>query len=114
MWCDQCKTEKPGWVSVKDRLPKFDRTVLVCFPSVFNGKPLYAFGARIYDTEGWLWGIRSGYCGWIEPGEEANQNGIEADDHYPVTHWMPLARSPFKTPKKPTPPALTAGKRGER
>lgn len=82
-----------GWISVKDRLPKFDFPVLVCWPSAFDGKPLYAFGARLYDPDGWLWGVKSGYCGWIEPG---NASDIEADDNYPVTHWMPLAKAPFR------------------
>jgi hypothetical protein len=82
------------WISVKKRLPKFEKTVMVCWPSGYDGSPLYAFGARIDDSEGWLWGIKSGYCGWVEPGMDASFNDIEADNDCPVQFWRPLPRKP--------------------
>jgi hypothetical protein len=87
------------WISVKDRLPKFDQVVMVCYPSGYNGEPLYAFGARVDDSDGWLWGVQSGYSGGIYAKEEAGDNSIEADDDYPVQFWCPL----------PEPPALSNG-----
>lgn len=99
-WCDQCHTEKPGWIPVKRKLPAIDRIVMVAYPSGFDGSPIYAWGARIDDGDGWCWGVRTGYCSGIHPTETANWNGIEVDDDYKVTHWAPLLRAPFRKPRK--------------
>lgn len=86
------------WISVKDRLPDFDQVVMVCWPSGFDGRALYSWGARIDDGDGWLWGIKTGWCGWIAPGDDADDNGIEVDDDYPVQFWKPLDAPPTLTP----------------
>lgn len=82
------------WISVKDKLPDLDQVVMVCWPSGYDGKPLYAWGARLDDAEGWLWGVAPGGCAWISPGEDAAESGIEADDDYPVQFWKPLEAPP--------------------
>ena len=85
------------WISVKDKLPPFEKVVMVCYPSGFDGKPVYAFGARLDDSEGWLWGTQSGYCSGVCPGEDAGRNSIEADDDYPVQFWRALDEPPALT-----------------
>lgn len=97
-WCDYCKSEKPGWISVKTRLPRIDQTVMVCYPSAYDGKPIYAFGGRVDGGEGWCWGIKQGYGG-VTPGGDAYENDVEVDDDYPVSHWKPLEKPPFRKPK---------------
>lgn len=82
------------WISVKKRLPPLDRVVLVCY-RVYNGEPAYAFGGRVDDGEGWLWGIHHGYGG-IRLGRDAAWNDVDADDDYQVTHWQTLPRAPFR------------------
>lgn len=86
-----------GWISVKYKLPKLNRPVMVCRRSGYDGSPLYSFGARIYDSYGWLWGVTS-KGGYITPGEDAAFNDIEAGDDYEITHWRPLPPPPFKKP----------------
>ncbi len=88
------------WISVKDRLPKLDETVLVCRRSGYDGAPVYMFGARIYEDEGWLWGC-GGKFG-VTPGDDTSRNDIEADDDYKITHWMALPRAPYRR-RKPVP-----------
>ena len=57
------------WISVKDRLPKIDEEVLVCFTDGFNQ---IKFGvAWTISIDGW-----SGYFGGN------------------ITHWMPLPEPP--------------------
>lgn len=86
------------WVSVKNRLPKIDRVVIVCWSSGYDGRPVYSWGARVQDDERWLWGI---YGSNIDPRDDAARSGIEVDDDYPVTHWMPSPRPPLRPRGKP-------------
>lgn len=88
------------WISIRKRLPPIDRVVLVCFRSGYDGSPVYAFGARRDDVDGWLWGIQTGYSSGIRLGKDAGWNGIEADDDYKVTHWQRLPSAPFRSPAK--------------
>ena len=81
------------WVAVGERLPEIEQTVLVCFPSGYDGKPVYAWGARVDDSDGWLWGISSSFSG-IRPDYSTGNNDISADDDYQVSHWMPLPSPP--------------------
>lgn len=80
-----------NWISVKDRLPDLDQIVIVKYPSVYDRSPLYAWGARVDDGDGWLWGIKSG-GGPIHPDKDPSWNDIEAGDDYQVTDWQPLPR----------------------
>ncbi len=89
------------WISVTKRRPKLDRVVLVCFRSGYDGGPMYAFGARVDDGDGWLWGIQHSSGGGVRLDRDAGWNGVEADDDYQVTHWQPLPSAPFKIKKKP-------------
>lgn len=82
------------WVSVKNRLPRMNRVVLVCYASGFDGKPIFNWGARIDGGDGWLWGVKVGVSGDICPDESVDWNLIDADDDYAVTHWQPLPRAP--------------------
>ncbi len=83
------------WIPVKKKLPPLDRVVFVCYRSGYDGAPVYAFGARLDDSDGWLWGIHHGYGG-VRLGHDANWNDIEADDDYEVTHWQTLPPAPFR------------------
>jgi hypothetical protein len=78
-----------NWQSVVEALPPLDEIVHVCFRSGNDGHPVLAFGARMDDGDGWLWGVGPGYNG-IRPDKDALWNGIEADDEYDVTHWAAL------------------------
>lgn len=82
-----------GWISVKDRLPELDQLVTLCFAN-YAGRPQYAWGARVFDGDGWLWGIASGLGGHIDPGRDVSWNSVEADDDYPVQFWRPLDEVP--------------------
>jgi len=81
------------WISVKTKLPELDQIVLVCFPN-YEGRPQYAWGARIDDSDGWLWGIASGLGGHIDPCRDARWNDVAADDDYPVQFWKPMDTAP--------------------
>lgn len=84
------------WISVKKRLPALDRVVMVCYRCGYDGSPVYAWGARLDEGEGWLWGIQScGYSGGIRLGKDAGWNSVEADEDYQVTHWRTLPRPPY-------------------
>lgn len=89
------------WISVKKRLPKIDRTVIVCWPSGYDGTPTYAWGARLDTGDGWLWGI-GGHYG-VRPNLDTSYNNIEADDDYQITHWMPAPKGPFRKPRAEPP-----------
>ena len=79
------------WISVKDKMPELEQVVMVCWPSGFDGRPLYSFGARLDDSEGWVWGVSS--MNHIDPSRDASWN-IEADDDYPIQFWKPLDMPP--------------------
>jgi hypothetical protein len=96
------------WISVKDRKPRLDQMVLVAYASGHDGSPIYAWGARINEGDGWLWGTKTGYGSAIHPEKDFGWNDIEADDDYKVTHWMPLPKPPFRAKKKSKTEALTA------
>lgn len=80
------------WIAIEDRLPELNKVVLVCWKNENNGSPIYGWGARLDESEGWLWG--TGARWGVSPREDAQQNDIEADDDYQVTHWMPLFAEP--------------------
>ena len=82
-----------GWIPVSERLPELEQVVIVHYPNGYDGSPVYAWGARCDDSEGWLWGVGSGRSG-IHPKENADFNDIEVDDDYKVTHWMLLPPAP--------------------
>lgn len=94
--------EVSDWISIKDRMPDFDQVVHVCYRSGYDGGPVYAYGARLYDEEGWLWGVASRVYG-IHPDKDASWNDVQADDDYDVTHWKPLGRAPIRKKKDATP-----------
>jgi hypothetical protein len=82
------------WKAVSDGgLPPIGIVVLVSYKSGYDEKPIFAWGARLDGDEGWCWGIEQRGCG-IRPDEDAKWNGVEADDDYEVTHWMPLPHPP--------------------
>ena len=87
-----------AWISVKHRLPPFEKAVIVCTPSGYDGAPVYSWGARVDGGEGWLWAV-GGRWG-VRTDKDASWNNIEADDDYKVTHWMPMPRPPFRTPRQ--------------
>jgi Protein of unknown function (DUF551) len=88
------------WISVKENLPDIDCLVQVCFLN-YQNSPQYAWGARLDDGDGWLWGIASGLGGRIDPCRTALWNNVEADDDYPVQFWRPLDEPPtFQTPQE--------------
>lgn len=83
--------DKHGWFRVEDRLPEMNDIVQVSYPNGFDGAPVYAYGARLDEGEGWLWGVAR----WpIRPDQDYRFNDIEADEDYPVTHWQLLPHPP--------------------
>lgn len=94
---EQDKASMTEWIDVKIERPLLDETVLVRL-SGGNGSHTYAFGARVDDGDGRLWGLQAFGHG-IDPLKDARLgNGIEADDEYLVTHWQPLPTPPKVTP----------------
>lgn len=89
------------WISVEDKLPDLDQVVMVCYPSGYDGSPIYTWGARMDDSEGWCWGVKSAGGGEIRLGETASWNQIEVDDDYQVQFWQPLDDPPALTGKTP-------------
>ena len=85
------------WISVKDRLPRLDTVVLICYQSGYDGSAIYAFGGLVDDGDGWLWGISHAGMG-IYANDDAVASDVEADDDYQVTHWMPLPEPPKEKP----------------
>lgn len=83
-----------GWRSVDTELPPFNTVVIVRYASGYDGGDVFAWGARLEDCDGWLWGLKVGYGASIRPSEDASWNGVDADDDYQVTHWMPLPAAP--------------------
>jgi hypothetical protein len=83
-----------GWRDVKAELPPLEQVVIIRYPSWYDGGDVFAWGARVDDGEGWLWGVKTGYDASVRPSEDASWNDIEVDDDYPVTHWMHLPSAP--------------------
>ena len=68
------------WISVKDRMPRYNETVLIYRPSM--AEPILAdkyFGFYGEDEE---WNE-----GWVRYGKDLKGNDI-------ITHWMPLPEPP--------------------
>ena len=77
------------WISIKERLPDLDQLVIITWLSDYDRSPIYAWGGRTDDGDGWRWGVADSYRSINSKGEP-----IEIDDNYPVTHWMPLPAPP--------------------
>ncbi len=75
-----------NWISVKEKLPEVDQIVLVCRTNGFDGSPIYDWGARLDEADGWLWGVGGTYG--LHATENASYNNIEADDDYTITRLM--------------------------
>ena len=77
------------WISVRDRLPEDDRTVLVCVADRYSLAGLVHFRVVCYCGSGVLEGWKYS-CG---KDSETNDitHWIEKND---VTHWMPLPEPP--------------------
>jgi Protein of unknown function (DUF551) len=72
------------WISVDDRLP--DLNVLVM--GWTRAGELAVFSRDDGGGEGWLWARQMSSWNLTDP------NGIEAEDDFEVTHWMPLPEGP--------------------
>lgn len=77
-----------NWIDALDRLPDTDQIVMVAYKSGYDGKPILAFGARLEFEEGWCWGVADAS---IRLDEDADWNGVKADDEYIVTHWAEVS-----------------------
>lgn len=75
--------EMAGWISVNDRLPEYEKNVLVTFPDgTINVGSIWDAG------EGYLWGTANRTGGDLCDAE------CLIDDEYLPTHWMPIMASP--------------------
>lgn len=73
------------WISVKDRLPKPGRYVLVTLANTFTGKSDHlSFAALMQTDDGDYW-LDKQY-GWLERDEYSDGNG--GTSHYMVVAWM--------------------------
>jgi hypothetical protein len=72
------------WISVEERLP--DPQTLV-FGWTRDGA-LGVFSRDDSDDDGWVW-ARQGYSSDL-----SDPSGLECDDEYDVTHWMPIPEGP--------------------
>jgi hypothetical protein len=94
------KQYKPmRWISVADRIPKYEEPVWglvransACFR--------LAIVMRGDGEEGWIWHVctdwnYTGMISWPELGQAAD---FECDDDYQVKYWLPLSALP-KPPK---------------
>ena len=87
------------WIDAAKERPPIDQIVIVSYKSGHDGKPTYAWGARLEGDEGWCWGVSSGVIG-LRPDHDACWNDIQTDDEYEVTHWMPLPKPPLRRRKR--------------
>ena len=66
------------WISVKERLPEYDVSVIGT-----DGRSIGVYS--LYDSgDGWLWACGDGLMCDLEEIE------MDAGDEYILTHWMPL------------------------
>lgn len=80
-----------GWAVVSaDNLPPLNAMVWL-----FDGQRAW-IGARVDDTEGWLWANSYGHI-WHD-GDKWNGD-METDEDYRPTHWMHLPSLPPKCPR---------------
>lgn len=78
------------WIRVEDRLPELGVLVLG-----WDGA-LAVFTRDDAGEHGWLW-ARQTWCHNL-----GDPQGIECDDDYAVTHWMPLPSPPATPAKEPS------------
>ena len=69
------------WISVKDKLPPYNRDVLVYRPNMAM-KILVDNYVGYYGEDDDEW-----HEGWVKYGEDIHNNPL-------ITHWMPLPQSP--------------------
>lgn len=72
---------KTEWISVKDKMPRYNETVLVYRSSM--AEPILADKYAGYygeDDDEW-------YEGWVRYGKDLKGNDL-------ITHWMPLPEPP--------------------
>ena len=73
------------WTSVKDRLPKPGRYVLVTLADTFTGKSDHlSFAALMKSDDGYYWLDRQ--YGWLEREEYSDGNG--GTSYHKVVAWM--------------------------
>jgi hypothetical protein len=74
------------WISVKDRMPRYNQTVLVYRPTMAE-KILADSYYGFYGEDDGEW-----YEGWTHFGKDTNGNDV-------ITHWRELPQPP-RTPKE--------------
>ena len=81
------------WISVKDRLPQQEITVLIFYrmhrkneEGTYNYKICTAF----FDDSNYLYDC---WIGWIDDPDETSFGNVEIPLRF-VTHWMPLPQPP--------------------
>lgn len=73
------------WTSVKDRLPKPGRYVLVTLADTFTGKSDHlSLAVLVKSDDGYFW--HDTHDGWLERDEYSDGNG--GCSHYKVVAWM--------------------------
>lgn len=87
---DMCIKKEPavltddGWISVKDRLPEYDKTVLVVNEDGYMHTAVRIKGSIARIDE---WQIKFGVC--------FTDNDVwEEDEQGEITHWRPLPEPP--------------------
>jgi Protein of unknown function (DUF551) len=74
----------PTWISVDDQLPAIEVLVL----GWTSEGALGVFSRASLDEDGWSWERQADFA------DLANPAGLECDDEYEVTHWMPIPEGP--------------------
>jgi len=75
------------WIRVADQLPELGQLVLGWYDGT-----LAVFARDASGGEGWLWSIQTAARDLVAPW------GLECDDDYAITHWMPLPAPPESKP----------------